>query len=335
MSVALRVLLLVVLPSAVLVLGLPLYLTGLGGMPDQAALPPAPNIIDSSGDLSITVYWEDDERLELMPLERYVEGVVAAEMPAAFPMEALKAQAVVARTYALRRMRLFGGPGCSLHPAADVCNDPGTGQAYADEAELQEKWGDDYPLYRSKVAQAVEETRGLILTYDGAPIDAVYHSTSGGMTASAQEVWGQEVPYLSSVPSPYEERSPRLEQTLSFTPAELVEKLRLDRGVVAAITHQGAGLFNTTRTASGRLKELKVGDQAIDGQSVRQRLGLNSTMATFHYEGDQVVVKVRGFGHGVGMSQYGADGMARRGSSYQAILAHYYPGAQLRPIFID
>src|SRR5690606_23147314 len=157
----------------------------------------------------------EEDRLVLVPLETYVRGVVAAETPPTFPLEALKAEAVVARPYAVRRMRVFGGAGCDRHPAADVCTDPGVHQAYAGDEELRRRWGSlRYPAYRQRVEQAVEATRGLILMYDGRPIDAVYHSTSGGRTEAAEHVWGEAVPYLASVPSPYEERSPRAVQTV-------------------------------------------------------------------------------------------------------------------------
>lgn len=326
----LRALLALTLLIVVTVLGLPLYLAGLG------SVPPPPEHGTARGDLPIRVHLHESDRLVVMPLEEYVKGVVAAEMPASFPEEALKAQAVVARTYAVRRMRVFGGAGCDRHPAADVCTDPATHQAYAGEDELRRRWGSvRYGAYRQRIDQAVEATRGQILMFDGRPIDAVYHSTSGGRTEAAEHVWGQPVPYLTSVPSPYEERAPRALQTLHVSWAELRERLRVD--VTAAATGgSGTAVLEALETApSGRIKRMRIGDATLDGREVRERLRLNSTWFSWEVDAHGVTFSVRGYGHGVGMSQYGAEGMARRGSTYEAILAHYYPGTNLRPIFVE
>lgn len=328
-----RFVLFVVLPVTAMVLGLPLYLAGLSGnVPPAAAGPEGPA---GPGDLPIRVYINDQSELRLMPLEEYVMGVVAAEMPPTFHLEALKAQAVVARTYALRRMHIFGGPGCDQHEAADVCTDPGTGQAFATQEQLRQRWGDDFEVHWRQVERAVRATRGLILTYDGKPIDSVYHSTSGGQTASAEEVWGKPVPYLQSVPSPHESRSPRLEQTVRLSYADFAQRLGLDSQAVAALSRNGQSSLQVTRTESGRVKELRIAGKVFDGNALRQRLELNSTWLTFAEDEDSIVITARGFGHGVGMSQYGADGLARQGNSFRSILAHYYPGAELRPIFVD
>ncbi|HEX6989885.1 MAG TPA: stage II sporulation protein D [Bacillota bacterium] len=326
----LRGLLVLTLLIVVTVLGLPLYLAGLGSVP-------LPEPERAQGDLPIRVYLHEEDRLTAMPLEEYVKGVVAAEMPASFPIEALKAQAVVARTYAVRRMRVFGGPGCDRHPAADVCTEPTTHQAFATEESLRRRWGAlRYAAYWQRIEQAVEATRGLILMYDGRPIDAVYHSTSGGRTEAAEYVWGQPVPYLTSVPSPYEERSPRARQTVHLSWTELGRLLGLEStSVAAAGTSPGTVLEALDRTPSGRITRLRVGTTILDAPEIRQRLHLNSTWFSWETDADGVTFTVRGYGHGVGMSQYGADGMARRGSTYEAILAHYYPGTDLRPIFVE
>src|SRR5690606_3710660 len=243
----------------------------------------------------------------------------------------------VARTYAVRRMRVFGGAGCDRHPAADVCTDPGVHQAYAGDEELRRRWGSlRYPAYRQRVEQAVEATRGLILMYDGRPIDAVYHSTSGGRTEAAEHVWGEAVPYLASVPSPYEERSPRAVQTVRLSWEELARRLELDLDVPAAGGSGGQAVLEALEmTPSGRVKRLRVGTATLDSRNVRQRLNLNSTWFSWQEDASGVTFSVRGYGHGVGMSQYGAEGMARRGWSYDGILAHYYPGTVLRPIFVE
>lgn len=315
---------------AVLV-GVPVFVVGLGGFPGVPQPRPA------VPDVEVEV-WEDvGGRLVRMPLEDYVKGVVAAEMPASLHPEALKAQAVAARTYAVRRMRVFGGSGCPARTGADVCTDPRVGQAYADRQELERRWGPVAYFYHwRKIESAVEATRGLILTYDGRPIDAVYHSTSGGVTEDAAAVWGRPVPYLVSVPSPYEERSPRLQQTVRLTPEELARRLGLDPGQVTAAARGGKLLEVRAASPTGRVRRLVVAGTEFEGEEVRSRLGLNSTLFRWELGDDgSVVFHVRGYGHGVGMSQYGADGMARRGADFRAVLLHYYPGTELRPLFID
>ncbi|HEY8449024.1 MAG TPA: stage II sporulation protein D, partial [Bacillota bacterium] len=282
MRVALRLLLLIGLGVSILVLGLPLYLAGLG----SGYRLPASRVPVAAGDLPIRVYLDREKRVEVMPLETYVKGVVAAEMPASFHLEALKAQAVVARTYAVRRMRIFGGSGCPQHPAADACTDPATGQAYATSEELRQRWGVvSYVVNWERIESAVEATRGLILTFDGEPIDAVYHSTSGGQTAAAQEVWGEAVPYLRSVPSPHEERSPKLQQTLRLTLSELAAKLDLPADLVRQ--HARAGrLIEASRSESGRVRSAAIAGRSFEVAELRQRLALNSNWFTWRLDGD-------------------------------------------------
>ena len=157
----------------------------------------------------IKVYMGDIKQIVAMNLEDYVKGVVAGEMPAEFEPEALKAQAVAARTYAVKHMTLFGGAGSVEYPGADITTDYKESQAWYNETKLREKWGANYGKYWRKVSQAVDLTQGLILTYNGEPINAVFHSTSGERTASAKEVWGFEYPYLQSVVCNWDKASPR------------------------------------------------------------------------------------------------------------------------------
>lgn len=313
----------------VVVLGIPAGLVGIRewtGLPDGGS---------PAADLPVRVWVDAERRLRVMSLEDYVRGVVAAEMPASFHPEALKAQAVVARTYTVRRLRALGGPGCPAHPEADVCTDPRTGQAFATPELLRRKWGPlRYLYYLQKIAAAVDATRGLILTYGGAPADAVYHAASGGRTEDAVAVWGRAVPYLVSVPSPYE-TSPRLTRTVRVSLDRLAERLGLDRDAVAAAARAGTLIRVTRTSATGRVLRVRVAGREFTGADLRQRLDLPSTLFRATVEGDAVVFQVRGYGHGVGMSQYGADGMARRGADFRAILRHYYPGVEIRPIFLD
>lgn len=322
----LRVLLRVLLAVLAVTVGIPVFVVRLGGFPGVPRSQPSP-----APDWEVRVWLDREARLVRLPLKEYVKGVVAAEMPAAFHPEALKAQAVAARTYAVRRMRSLGGAGCPAHPEADVCTDPAQGQAYATPEELRQRWGPlGYLYYWPRIQEAVEATRGLILTYAGQPIDAVYHSTSGGRTEDAVAVWGRWVPYLVSVPSPYEERSPRLEQTVELSLDELAARLGLDPARVRAAARAGRLVEGVEASLSGRVLRLRVAGAEMTGAEVRQKLGLNSTLFRWEVRGDKVTFRVRGFGHGVGLSQYGANGLARRGADFRAILQHYYPGAELR-----
>jgi stage II sporulation protein D len=278
------------------------------------------------GDIPIAVYLPGREPLRL-GLEEYVAGVVAAEMPLSFPLEALKAQAVAARSYAVRRMRLFGGEGCPDHPRADACGDYRRGQAWISREEMRRRWGWTFPFRWWRLERAVRETRGLVLVHSGEVADALYHAHAGGRTEAAEEVFGKPVPYLVGVPSPGE--GGRWELTRwSFSRRELSRRL----GV--ALVEAGR-VEVVARSSSGRALKVRVGSREFAGREVRERLGLPSTLFTVERRGEEVVFSVRGYGHGVGMSQYGAAALARKGSDFRAILGHYYPGTRVRPLFLE
>lgn len=297
--------------------------------------PESPLVPLDPGELPVRVWVPGTQAVETLPLEVYLTGVVAAEMPATFHPEALKAQAVAARTFAVRQMRVFGGPGCREHPDADVCGDPQTGQAWQPLAARRREWGllDGWRFTR-KIQNAVRETAGLILVYQGAPIDAVYHSTSGGRTEAAAAVWGNDVPYLRPVESPWETASPHWRSTKAMSLADFARRLQVDAKVVRQLP-QGQCFARIEPSPGGRVGRATVGDRTFTGPELRQRLELPSTWWSCQRQGDRVVFAIRGWGHGVGMSQYGADGMARQGHTYEAILRHYYPGTTLRPIFAE
>lgn len=259
-----------------------------------------------------------------MSLEEYVAGVVAAEMPASFNIEALKAQAVAARTYAVRRMADPCGDGW------DVCSSSLCCQAYDTDAEMRENWGAAYEAYRAKVRLAAEETAGLILTWNGEPIEALYHSTSGGYTENSEHVFSAALPYLVGVESPGEEDAPRYETTAVFSRRDLAKALNaafpgaeLDRNRLES------QLEVLTRYASGRVETVRVGGVTVSGRDFRKALSLNSAAFSFEFSSDSVTITVRGFGHGVGMSQLGANAMAAGGASFEEILLHYYTGVTL------
>jgi len=283
-------------------------------------------------DISIRVYIAAEDRIAEMNLEEYLKGVVAAEMPAEFEEEALKAQAVAARTYAVKNMVMFGGEGLTDHPGADVSTDIHSGQAWLDEKQLKARWGEpDYNRYWEKISRAVDETRGLIMTYNGEPINAVFHSTSGGHTASAMEVWGFDYPYLQSVVCTWDKQSPRYSDSKTYSPEELEQRLGADAGVMAAVQNGNTDVAQIIdRTASGRVDKIRLGTKNFSGIELRQKLDLRSTNFTVDVEGDKLVFKTIGNGHGVGLCQYGANGMAKAGMDFRHILTYYYIGVTIK-----
>lgn len=281
-------------------------------------------------DAAIHVYLHELDKIESMSLEAYVKGVLAAEMPAEFEPEALKAQAIAARTFAIKHMRSFGGKGVKGKDA-DISDDSAKDQAYLGEQALKARWGAKYDAYRLKITNAVESTAGQIIVYDGQPISAVFHSTSGGKTAAAKEVWGNDLPYLQSVTCDWDQASPRYKDTKEISVSELERALGEDAGIVAAAQSGGGGLAQVlSLTDSGRVKEVRIGDKTFSGREVRTALGLRSENFTAETRGDRLIFRTIGYGHGVGMCQYGANGMAKAGKNCEEILTHYYKGVHLK-----
>jgi stage II sporulation protein D len=197
-------------------------------------------------------------------------------------------------------------------------------QAWLAKEDLFEKWqGNNFLKKWSKVATAVEQSKGLVLVYDDQLITAAYHSTSGGQTASAVEVWGGDIPYLSSVNSNYEVESPYYNQQQFFSWSQLVQKLSLN-----STTNKRIKVIE--RSSSGRVLRLQISGKNFSGREIRKQLGLNSTKFDFKLTSQGVEFSVDGFGHGVGMSQYGAQGLAHQGYNFKEILNHYYPKVELR-----
>ncbi len=258
--------------------------------------------------------------IAVMELETYVTGVVLAEMPTDFDLEALKAQAVVARTYALRRI-------CQgdRHPDGAVCTDSSCCQAYISVERYLNGLG--YPADVDRVRQAVLATAGLLLTYGGEAVEATYFSCSGGKTEDALEVWGENYPYLQSVESPGEETAVTYRVQLQFTPAEFAGAL--DRKLTG---EPAAWLGKVTYTQGGGVKTMDIDGQTYTGSQLRQLLGLNSSSFRIKADGGMLTVEVSGKGHRVGMSQYGAEAMAAAGRDYREILGHYYPGTEIDKI---
>ena len=258
-------------------------------------------------------------------LAAYLPGVVAAEMPVSFETEALKAQAVAARTYILDR----AAHPVEAHPEAAVCDDPGCCCAWISEDAMRENWGREFRRSRAKIRAAVRETAGQRLIYAGEPIRAVFHSASAGRTESSEALWGP-LPYLVSVESPETAADvPGFETEVRLTPEELRAAVSAAYPDIALPEDPAAWLGEAGTDASGRVSSLAIGDQTVSGAEARALFSLRSTAFTVSFADGEFVFTVRGSGHGVGMSQYGANVMAKNGASYAEILAHYYPGTTL------
>lgn len=275
----------------------------------------------------VNVYLEEEDRLAKMTLNGYVCGVIAEEMPAAYHLEALKAQAVAARTRVVAQMR---GNGCSRHPEAHICTNSAHCQGYASLSKCREKWKADYGVYRDRIVEAEKATHNEILMYDEKPIQVFYHAISGGKTENAQTVFAENLPYLTSVVSQGEEqvRGFRSELTISFE--EMAEKLSplVDLQLTPEQVRQSLAIHSYT--ATGRVGSMEVVGKEVDAVDFRQILGLRSTWFSITMNDEGVLFHQQGYGHGVGMSQAGANVMAANGSSYQQILLHYYPGVSIQ-----
>lgn len=283
---------------------------------------------------TVALFINSAKRIENIPLEEYVKGVVAAEMPASFNMEAIKAQAVAARTYVYKRWVQAGGSGCSLHPGADVCDDPTHCQAWITKGEMLKKWGIfSYYHYYSKINQAVNSTAGMVMLYSGEPIDPLFFSTSNGKTENSEDVWGKYEPYLRSVTSPGEEISPRFLEVKQIPVEEIVNKLRQKWPDLAIDPKNPERQWKVLeRSAGGRVKIMQLGNIVVKGTEIRQLFDLNSTDFKWERTGRSIKFTCVGFGHGVGMSQYGANAMAKNGSTFVDILKHYYSGVEIKKV---
>ena len=259
-----------------------------------------------------------DGSVEQMALDDYVVCVVLAEMPAEFEEEALKAQAVVARTYALKRYQSG-----EKHDRRAVCTDSTCCQAYCTQSDFLQRGESEENL--QKVIDAVAQTHELVLSYNGALIEATYFACSGGRTEDALAVWGEEIPYLQAVDSPGEEKASHYMDTVSFTMEEFAQRMEVD-----ADSLSGNWIGTITYTPGGGVDTINIGGQSYKGTTVRQKLGLRSTAFVMTAVGNTVTVTTKGFGHRVGMSQYGAEAMAVSGSTYEQILSYYYQGTVLQ-----
>ena len=258
----------------------------------------------------ITVYRSNGSVINLNMTD-YLIGVVSSEMPASFNLEALKAQSVLARTYALKAKQ-----------TEKKLTDTVSTQSYIDIDQMKNKWGNSFNTYYNKIKNAVENTNGEYLSYNGNYIEALYHSTNNGKTESSLDVFGNYYPYLISVSSEYDKNASSYLRTINMPIDTISNKLGLNLNndsVISILSY----------TDGGNIKEININGNNFSGKKVRELLGLRSADFDISISDNNANITTRGYGHGVGMSQYGANGMANAGYSYKDILSHYYPGTTL------
>ncbi len=293
--------------------------------PVQSEPEPAPAATLSDGGRRVRVLGESGT-VEEMSLADYLWCVVAAEMPASFEEEALRAQAVCARTYTLWKAS------AGKHGEADVCTSSACCQAFRTRESAMERWGEDGEAYAAKLAAAVADTDGVILTYGGKPIQAVFFSSAAGYTEDAAAVWGTALPYLTSVDSPEGDEVPNYRSTVTLSAAEARAVIE-DAYPAARLSGTPADWFSApTYTPAGRVETMTVGGLSLSGGAARALFSLRSAAFTVEAGADSVTFSVTGYGHGVGMSQYGANAMAKAGKGWEEILLHYYSGVTLEQI---
>ena len=266
-------------------------------------------------------------QIEELPIDEYLYGVVSSEMPANYEAEALKAQAIVARTYTIYQIMNNSGK----HPGADICDNSSCCQAWISKDERLSKWApEEAESNWNKIVDAVNSTSGKIITYQNKPINAFFHSNSGGKTESSLNIWGGiDYPYLKSVETAGEEGYTQYSSEAKFTKEELLNKLK-EKYEDCEIDYSQENCIQILEyTTSGRVKTIKFGNKEIAGTEARTILELRSTNFTFTISEDEIIFSVIGYGHGVGMSQTGADALAKSGSNCEEIIKHFYTDVEI------
>lgn len=294
-----------------------------------------------ASDISAKEDWDKDQTVTVLiegevkelSLQKYLPGVLAAEIPASFPTEALKAQAVAARTYALYKKRLveLGNAPPESHKGAVLCDDPKHCKAYIDiDLKAKDLWGSNSEEYIKKIKDAVNATDGVTISYQNEPIAAVFHAVSSKKTESALSVWGADTPYLQSVDSPGGEASPKYTATFEVTDSKFREKFLAKYPDAMLDTPTGTWFKASDRSGAGGIISVEVGGVRVPGTAIREMFALNSTNFTLSFTENTITFHTTGYGHGVGLSQYGARQMALDGKTYEEILKWYYQGITLK-----
>ena len=267
--------------------------------------------------------------IEEIELDIYLLGVVSSEMPASFEIEALKAQAVVARTYTI--YKITEG---KKHKDADICDDATCCQAWISKEDRLNKWDEkNKEAYWAKIEEAVNSTKGKIVTYEKKPINAFFHSNSGGITDTATAVWGgNNYPYLQAVKTSGEDAYSQYSSEVNLTKEEFINKIKEYHSDFQIDFSLGNQIEILEYTDGQRIKTIKIGNLNLSGVEIRNIFGLKAAKFQINMEGENIKFSVIGYGHGVGMSQTGADSMAKQGSNYQEIIKHFYTGVQITDI---
>lgn len=270
-------------------------------------------------------------QIEKIAIDEYLYGVVSAEMPVNYELEALKAQAVAARTYTVYQISNNKGK----HEMADICDDYTCCQAWISKEDRMKKWKENQRENNwNKIVKAVNSTAGQIMTYNNKPINAFFHSNSGGKTEIASNVWigGKDFPYLQSVETSGEDGYTQYNSEVIISKNDLLEKLKKEYIDIKIDFNEKESIKILEYTESGRVKNVRFGNTEIAGTKVRSMLNLKSTNFSIRIENDNIIFTVIGYGHGVGMSQTGADSMAKQGKNYEEILKHFYTGIEITTI---
>ena len=272
----------------------------------------------------------DTNKIEVLDIDEYLYGVVSAEMPASFEEEALKAQAVVARTYTI--YKIINNE--DKHGDANICDDSTCCQAWISEEDRKDKWEEDEKDTNwSKILNAVNSTKGEIITYEGKPINAFFHSNSGGATEAPVEVWGGSgYPYLQSVSTSGEDAYSQYSSEVEITKEEFTEKIKEEHSDFKIDFDEKDCIKIEEYTEGNRVKKIKIGNLELSGVEVRNILGLRSANFKVIIEKEKIKFEVIGYGHGVGMSQTGADSLAKEGKTYEEIIHHYYTNVEIENI---
>ena len=262
----------------------------------------------------------EDGKITEISVEDYIIGVVSAEMPALYEEEALKAQAVAAFTFASQRKNE------NASKEYDITNNHTVDQSFINKEEMKEKWGEEYDTYYEKIKKAVQAVSGYMVCFDKKPIVAVYHAISSGKTEDSKDIWGDEFPYLKPVSSEGDKLHKDYLSEVSFTAEEIRNKLSTE----TEFSGDESGYFGETkRTDSGVIKEISVCGKKLTGARIRTLLDLRSSNFSIEFKDGKYCFSVFGYGHGVGMSQNGANYMAKQGSDFKEILTHYYTGCSV------
>ena len=287
---------------------------------------------NNGGGPKIRVYITKEKKIREMYLEEYVRGVLCGEMPVTFDIEALKAQAVASRTYALSHMKSFGGTECKEANGGNVC-DTVHCQVYMSKETRFNDWTVSLrDKYWIKVTDAVEQTKGQVLTYNGKLVlEPLYFAVSSGKTENGSNVFTSAEPYLSSVKSEGEESALKYKTTTTYSYNWLASVINKEypKAIISSSKLKNQVKIISHNSDSGSVKEIKLGSITISGTEFRHMININSSNFTINYNKNNIEIKCMGYGHGVGMSQWGANVMAKKGNKYDVILTHYYQGVKI------